>query len=314
MDVLADVMRTLHFEGYVACQSTFGAPWGLGIPATDGASFHIVDRGGCLLELEGERRTVALAAGDMVVVTRRRGHRLVSAPGARVRMLPDVLHERGPDRSKPLKLGGDGPGTTLTCGSFRMKDGGGRHPLFSLLPPVMHVRGESGRTVPWLEATMRFITQEAGIRRIGGEAIVSKLIDVLFVQALRAWLETAPERAGGWLGALRDPQIGTALALMHERPAESWSVATLASAAGMSRSAFAARFTALVGQAPLEYLTRWRMQLATAMLRDSQSSLAQVAERVGYASEVAFHRAFRREMGRTPGSLRERPTELRRSA
>lgn len=314
MDVLADVMKTLQFEGRIYCRSVLRAPWGMEMPPTEGAAFHIVSSGECFLELEEERRPIPLAAGDLAVVTTRRTHRLVSAPGARTRLLSDLIRERGPDRTKPLQSGGAGAPTLLTCGKFLLNGGGG-HTLFSLLPRVIHVRGEAGRAVPWLDATLQLITQEAAAHRMGSEAIVSRLIDVIFVQSLRSWLEKAPERAGGWLGALRDPQIGAALALVHGQPAKPWSVATLASEVGMSRSAFAARFTTLVGQAPLAYLTRWRMQLATALLREPQASLAQVAERVGYASEVAFHRAFRREMGRTPGSLRERSAAaLRQSA
>ena len=156
----------------------------------------------------------------------------------------------------------------------------------------------------WLQSTLRFIAKKAAALRLGGETVIIRLADVLVIQALRAWLNIAPEAHLGWLAALRNPPIGTALALMHRAPERAWSVAALASAVAMSRSAFSARFTALTGQSAMQYLTHWRLQLARSHLQASQEALGQVAVRFGYHSEAAFCRAFKRLFGVSPGSLR----------
>ncbi|HSG39546.1 MAG TPA: AraC family transcriptional regulator, partial [Thermoanaerobaculia bacterium] len=164
--------------------------------------------------------------------------------------------------------------------------------------------GQTTRTTEWLGMTLRFLAAEARHPRPGAETLISRLTDVIFVQALRAWIESQPEGTGGWLGALRDRQTAAALGHIHREPERDWSVVSLASAVGMSRSSFASRFTALVGETPLAYLTRWRMHLASDLLRSRGLSVSQIAGRVGYESEAAFSKAFKREVGVPPGALR----------
>lgn len=174
----------------------------------------------------------------------------------------------------------------------------------SSFPPLIHIRPAETPAAEWLEATLRLLAWETREVRPGTETIVSRLTDVIFVQVLRAWIESLPEGEGGWMGALRDRRIGAALAHLHRSPEADWSNASLAQKVGMSRSRFAARFTALVGEPPLSYLTRWRLETAARLLREGELGLGEISERVGYRSEAAFSKAFRRRFGTPPGAYR----------
>ena len=301
MDVLTDVLGVLHLTSRVYCRSELGAPWGLAMPPARHMAFHVIDQGRAWLRRDGAAEPVALKAGDLVVLPRGSGHQLVDHPDTLRQPLISLQASPGCPR---LQLGGDGQTTTLVCGYFRLLEEGGweAHPLVPLLPELIHIEGEAGRKVPWLEATLKFLADEAGSGRPGTDVVVQRLTDVLFVQVLRAWLEQE-ETASGWLGALRNPQIGRALALLHASPEQSWTVGNLAAEVNLSRSSFAARFTALVGEPPLTYLTQWRMRLAASLLRENVP-LGEVAGRVGYESEAAFSAAFKRERGMPPGQYR----------
>jgi AraC-like DNA-binding protein len=204
-----------------------------------------------------------------------------------------------------MRGGGGGAETRLVCGSFRLERRE-VHPLLELLPPLIHLRPAETPAAEWLEATLRFLAWETREAKPGTETIVSRLTDVIFVQVLRAWVESLPVGGGGWLGALRDRPVGAALALIHRAPERGWTNASLAEAVGMSRSRFAARFTALVGEPPLSYLTRWRLGTAAGMLQDGGHSIGEAAARAGYESEAAFSKAFRRRFGTPPGAFRRR--------
>ena len=304
-DVLAAVMDAVRLRSGVFCRSELKAPWGLSLRASPFAHFHVIERGGCWLRLRG-LEPVALAGGDLVVVPHGSGHTLSDSPKTKPRPLADMPGRRSGERGcLVMRGGGDGPETQLVCGSFRF-DRPDAHPLVALLPPLLHIRPDGGEATEWLQATLRFLARETREPRPGSETIVSRLTDVIFVQALRAWLETAPVGQGGWLGALRDAQVASALVAVHRMPERDWTTASLAAVAGMSRSRFAARFTALVGEPPLAYLTGWRLQSAAGLLRDRQTGLAEVAARVGYESEAAFSKAFRRRFGLPPGAYRRR--------
>jgi transcriptional regulator GlxA family with amidase domain len=188
-------------------------------------------------------------------------------------------------------------------GVVRFDDVAAEH-LLRLLPEIINIDAWDDQTGGWLQSTLRFIASEAASLKPGGETVITRLSDVVVIQAIRSWLETAPTAETGWLAALRDPQIGKALALMHRRPGEDWSVDTLAVQVGMSRSAFAARFANLVGQTPLRYLTEWRMRVARSRLIDTSDALAAISGDLGYQSEAAFCRAFKRTFGKPPGSIR----------
>jgi AraC-like DNA-binding protein len=186
------------------------------------------------------------------------------------------------------------------CGAFDFEHRGG-HPLFDLLPRVLHIPHAAGHS---FDAILSLMAIEAESARPGKETVLRRLADILFIEVLRHWVDRQGAETRGWLGALRDPHIGQSLALIHGQPERAWAVKTLASEAALSRSAFAARFSALVGEPPLQYLTRWRMRMAARLLRTQSLGIAEVAQRVGYASEVAFSKAFKRELGVAPGAYR----------
>jgi AraC-like DNA-binding protein len=275
----------------------------MAIPPGDYAHFHYFESGGGWLHLEGQPEAIAVSSGELLVLPRGRGHSLSDTPGRPAVPLRYLLAGSQADgRCSLLRHGGGGPETRIICGSFSFAVPDGL-PLLALLPELLRLRGD-GASRGWLEPTLRMLADEARRRRAGGTIVTSRLTDVLFVQVVRAWLEAQPAPAGNWLAALRDPRIGAALARIHGRPEHPWSVAELAAEVGMSRSPFAYRFAALAGEPPLAYLARWRAQVAARLLRETSLALGAVAARVGYESEAAFSRAFRRAMGVAPGAYR----------
>ena len=311
MDVLIDVLETLRLAGGLYCRSDLSAPWGGWIAPTSAAVFHVVDRGECWLRLDGEKSAARLSGGDLAVLPRGRGHRLSDEPDTPARLIIPVDDETPPEHER-FAFGGGGAPTVVLCGVVRFEsEHRGAHPLITTLPPVIVVRAK-GAGWPGLDATLRALADEAGAGGPGTETIVRRLSDVLFVLAVRAWAESRQGDRGGWIGALRDPRVGAALVLIHRDPGLGWTIASLASGIGMPRSAFAAHFGALVGEPPLRYLTRWRMNLAADALRGGDATVASVARRVGYRSEGAFSKTFKQHLGVSPGAYRrnERLPEL----
>jgi AraC-like DNA-binding protein len=203
----------------------------------------------------------------------------------------------------PLTYGGGGEGVTLICG-YVVFEPGTAHPLLSVLPQVVHVRGEAGRARSWLESTLDLVAEEAVSDRPGAETLINRLTEAMFIQVVRAHLEQQEAAEASWLAGLRDPQIATALGHIHRAPESAWSVDALAAESGMSRSAFSARFRDLVGEPPVAYLTRWRMQVAAGHLRESRLTLGEIAERVGYQTEASFGKVFKRLLGVAPATYR----------
>jgi AraC-like DNA-binding protein len=230
-------------------------------------------------------------------------HVVSSDPNLRPDPLFDLPVEKVSDRYEFMSHGGGGELTQTMYGVIRFDDVAARH-LLHLLPQTIYIDGWHDDAGGWLQSTLRFIASEAASLKIGGETVITRLADVVVIQAIRSWLEHSPEANQGWLGALRDRQIGRALALIHKDPANDWGVAALAKAVAMSRSAFSARFTQLVGVSPGRYLTDWRMQVARTRLLDSNAPVAVIAEELGYQSEAAFCRAFKRTFNAPPGHVR----------
>ena len=328
MDVLSDVLRECRVEGSVFCRFELGTGWGVAYPAGDIAAFHVVTRGACVLDVDlaaaqdgpGRREPPAearvLEAGDFVVLPHGHAHVLRdAAPGAR-RPTPTRIDDLVPldvpgTHGAAHRLGAGEVTGGYVCGAFRFPDARA-HPVLAALPAVLHVRAgavaaaaqaPAGPLGPWLETFLAAATCEAASGRPGAELVLARLSDVLFVHAVRAHLAEAPA-GGGWLAALRDPPVARALALLHAEPGRAWTVDALARAVAMSRSRFAARFTALVGRPPLDYLAEWRMQRARGLLRVDGTSVAAVAAQLGYRSEAAFSHAFRRRLGVPPGAFR----------
>lgn len=306
-DSLGEALHTLRMTGTFYSRCEFTAPWALGLPALPGClMFHVVISGRCWLEVAGAEPQ-RLQPGDLALVPHGEGHRLATEPGMPGPDLFDVPSDRLSERYEILRQGGAGPPTSLVCGTVRF-DHPAAHHLLSLLPRRIVVEAADVPQIAWMQSTIRFMAAEATSLRPGGETVITRLADILVIQAIRVWLDQDPAARSGWLGALRDRQVGQALSLMHRDPAHPWTVASLATSVAMSRSAFSARFTDLVGESPMHYLTRWRMRVALEWLRADSSSVGEVALRLGYRSEAAFSRAFKRSVGVSPGAARRGPS------
>jgi AraC-like DNA-binding protein len=301
-DVLSDVLARLRIRGSLFSRAELTHPWGVHTLGTSSAMFHVVLRGAGWASADGGEQH-SFRAGDLIVFPRGSAHVLTSEPGgptAHIARLPRATTDGG---LPTVHHGGDGRGTSLLCGTFEIGPDG-REFLVALLPDIVHVHGGTGATALWLDATLALLAQEASAARPGHELLIRRLAEVLFVQVLRAWVQQSGPEASGWIGALSDSGVGRALGKVHRQPELPWTAKSLAQVAGMSRSSFYTRFDRLVGQPPTQYLTRWRMCLARIALRDGSDGLADIAEQVGYSSEAAFSRAFKRELGVAPSIWR----------
>lgn len=313
MDALSEVFRVVRLNSAVFFNARFSAPWCFSSPEASsvmqilhpGAErlviFHLLTEGECRVEVEGAPPGV-LRAGEIIVFPHGDAHLMASAPDVPPGPPADLpsLLRRGP---RELRFGGGGAATKFICGYFSC-DPRLCRPILNALPRVLTVslrgQGEPG----WLESSIRYAVAEAASLRPGGAGVLAKLSEVLFIETLRRHMERLPPEHTGWLAGVRDRVVGRALALMHARPAHSWTVETLAGECIISRSVLAERFTHYVGQSPMHYLTRWRMALAAGMLQTSSLSITHVAQDVGYATDPAFSRAFRREFGVPPAAWR----------
>jgi len=303
IDPVGEALHVLRLSGSFYSRCRFAAPWALALPPFPGSlMFHIVTAGDCWLEVEGAEPR-RLRPGDLALVPHGEGHRLASAPGLPGPGLFDLPAERVSERYEILRQDGGGEPAELLCGTVRFDHPAARQ-LVAVLPRLIAVDAASSPRSEWIGSTVRFLAAEASDLRPGGETVITRLADVLVIQAIRSWIDEDPAARTGWLGALRDPQVGRALALIHRDPAHPWTVARLADEVAMSRSAFAARFAELVGEPPMRYLTRWRMDVALTWLQEDSTALAELADRLGYRSEAAFSRAFKRFVGRPPGAVR----------
>lgn len=317
MDALSDVLRIVRLTGAVFMDAEFTEPWCVGEPsgvevciehlphAQHIVIYHLVTEGICNVSLAGHS-PIAAGAGDLVIIPAGEAHSLGSdlsrpaAPGS------PLLVQRGPDEAAQVRHGGGGAITRMVCGYLACDS-----PLFdtvlAALPRVMIVSMQEGPSAQWLTSSLRFSIAESASHRVGASTVLAKLSELMFVEAIRRYVEGLPAEQTGWLAGLRDRFVGKSLALMHAKPAHAWTVEDLAGAVGLSRSALAERFTGLVGQPPMQYLIRWRLQLAADLLRSGRRSIAAIAADVGYDSEAAFNRAFKRELGATPAAWRRTP-------
>jgi AraC-like DNA-binding protein len=312
LDVVGEVLGAVHLTTAVFGRLELGAPWRLRVPAHGYLSFYVVARGSAWIEVgdEGpgsgdrERRSVALSAGDAVLLPQGSAHRLRDAD--RSDAPPhDFDYAACPHVwiGESLRLGGGGPVTSVVAGNFTFGGTASRNPLLSSLPPLVHLPAGAAAANPQLAGVVPLILGESATPGAGATIVLARLADLLLIHALRYWVATAGADSCG-LRAVADPAIGAALRLMHARLAEPWTVERLGSAVAMSRSAFAARFNQLVGEPPLQYLARWRMTRAAQLLSTSEQTTAAVAEQVGYANPVAFTKAFSRLQGVGPGAFR----------
>lgn len=313
VDPLGEALHLLRMSGTFYSKAEFTAPWGLLMPAMKGSlMFHFVTSGRCHLEVDSMKTPRVLQPGDLALVPHGEGHRMTSVPGASAAKLFDLPREMVSERYEILRHGGGGAATNMICGAVRFDHPAASH-LVKLLPKLICIESSSSTHMDWINSTLRFMAAEASALRPGGEAVITRLADILVIQTLRAWIERDPAGQTGWLGALQNKQIGRALTLIHRDPTRAWTLASLAEEAAMSRSAFAARFTELVGEPAMHYVARWKMHLALTWLKADNSPLSDFASRLGYESEAAFSRAFKRFIGVSPGSVRrERQSKVAR--
>jgi AraC-like DNA-binding protein len=299
-DLLDRTLADLGMSGVFYAVSELGAPWGIAMPPLPGTMvFHLVTRGQAVVTVGNEQATVR--PGSVLLVPHGEGHAIADADGSPLTPLFELPRTESGDRYERIVLPGAGPGTELVCGAVSFS-GLAASRLVRSLPPLVEV--DDGLDSAWLAAAFSLIASETKSGRPGADAVTARIADVLVIQAVRAWVQHSPDR--GWVAAVRDPRIGAALDAIHADPAAPWTLATLAERATLSRSAFAAAFAELVGEPPLAYVTAWRMDLAARLVRETDLSLARVAERVGYRSEASFNRAFRRAHGMTPGAYARR--------
>ena len=302
-DPLGETLHMLRLTGTLYCRGEFTAPFSIQIPELEGVmTFLVVTSGRCWLQVtDAEPRL--LDQGNLALIPHGVPHVISSDPDLKSEPLFDLPIEKISDRYECMRHGGGGEMTRTMYGVVRFDDVAAQH-LLRLLPQTIYIDGWHEGAGGWLQSTLRFIASEAASLKPGGETVITRLADVVVIQARRSWLENSPEADRGWLGALRDRPIGRALALIHKDPANDWDVTSLADAVAMSRSAFSARFTQLVGVSPGRYRTGWRMQIARTRLMDSIAPVASIASDLGYKSEAAFCRAFKRTFEVSPGSVR----------
>jgi AraC-like DNA-binding protein len=306
VDALADVLDVARISGSVLAHVHAREPWGLDLALANGAAFHAVTAGSVWLEVDGEpaRR---LMPGDVVLLpTPGLRHLLLSAPGVVARRYDPGLKAELVTAAGDLVIPGPGSPSRFLCAGFSY-DNELAHPLLSLLPPVLHVSAaDEGPEAP-LQSALRLLMGELSRHQIGSEAAVERLIEVLFVHVIRSWLDgSVDSMPPSWLSGLREAVVARALGLLHSEPERAWTIAELAAAVHVSRSTLVRRFNDLVGEPPAAYLTRWRMELAARLLRESEQSVGRIAHLVGYTSEFAFSRAFSKHRGEPPGRYRKR--------
>jgi AraC-like DNA-binding protein len=303
-DVLTDVLEQVRLAGTVYFSAELRAPWGVSVRPEGRAPFYVMTRGGCLLEVDGEPSPRALGAGDVALLPRAHAHVIRSGPGVPSVPFGQFVKDHPMDERGFVRCdGGAGPTSTIVGGFFLSQELEAT-PLLSALPAVVHLPAQDRQVASWLEPTLRFIGMEMDSRTHGSRSVLNRLADILFIQAVRAFLSTGTPIHAGWLKGLSDGQVARALALMHENYARAWTLGRLAREIGISRTVLAVRFRRLVGTSPILYLTRWRMLQAARLLRESRAGVAEVAEKVGYTSEAAFAKAFKRTLARTPGQVR----------
>jgi AraC-like DNA-binding protein len=327
-DTLSDLLRAVRLRGAIFYYIEGVAPWVAEAPhareiipaimpgAEHMIEFHAIVKGSCWGAVVGEA-PVRLEEGDVILFPQGDPHVMSSAPGMRAPsvdtafffsprppQLPYALSMQGADVTTTPLDGSDPDRATVVCG-FLGFDARPFNPLLAALPRVLRVPGATLGADSWVTTFLRTVVAESNARRPGGEAVLERMSEMLFVEVLRRHIDSLPPEQKGWLAAMRDPAIGRALSLIHEKPAEAWTLERLSEAAGLSRSSLHERFVHFIGQPPMHYLAQWRMQVAAGLLRDTSAKLVAVALDVGYESEAAFSRAFKRVAGVSPGSWRK---------
>ncbi|MGI9475498.1 MAG: AraC family transcriptional regulator [Hyphomicrobiaceae bacterium] len=304
-DALSQILDVLRLRSAVYFHTHFNPPWGVRVPSFGNvARFHMAMRGDCWIRVEGVESPLHMSTGDLIVIPHGTSHVISDTRDGEAIEVDDVIDQSGYTGAGALTFGGSDDGQTckLFCGHFEFDDKT-LHPVLSALPNYIHVPNTQTMNAYWLESIMRFVSAEVFADRAGSDAIVQRLTEIIFIQVIRSFVDNIGDAAGCLAGVI-NPQLSKCLSKVHIEPEKPWTVEAMAAEAGMSRSIFADRFTSLMGMPPLTYVTQWRMQLARRLLLDTEHRLIEIAERVGYASEAAFNRAFKRHFDVTPGELR----------
>jgi AraC-like DNA-binding protein len=301
-DAVSDVLGLVRMRGEFVCESEAAAPWSVRIQRP-GSHMHVVQQGFLWLQIDGEEKPLRVAAGELIILPHGGAHVLSSDPRLRPIMLEQAIAEDARRDTLVFHMGAAGVETRLMCARFYFA-GVLAARLLAVLPKLIHVAPAAGRPLEWLSVTSAMLANETRAPRAGAALVMLRLLDLLFIQAVREWGATGPGERG-WLSGLGDEHIGRALSAMHEEPSKNWTVEDLAEIAALSRSAFAARFTAVVGETPLRYLATWRLNLAAHQLRGGPTRIAEIARNVGYGSEAALTRAFKVRFGETPTTFRK---------
>jgi AraC-like DNA-binding protein len=305
-DLLTDVMEQVRLEAPVFFTSDLAAPYGISVVREGRAPFYAVRAGQCNIKV-GDRAERKVQAGDFVLLPGGAPHVVRSGPDARVVSFDEWMATHPMDRCGYIRHPGKGPVTRVTGGFFSTQ-ALNVNPLFAALPPLIHLRGSDPQVQRWLRPTLDFVDAEITGNEQGARTVLRRMADVLFIQAVRAYIGRQDSRTRGWLRGLTDRRIARALAAIHEHFAEPWTLDSLAREAGMSRTALAVTFKELVGESPMAYLQRWRVLRAANALRTDGLSLTRAAEAVGYQSDVVFAKAFKRVTGESPGRYRRSAT------
>ena len=271
--LFADVLRRARLSSSVYFRAVFRAPWGVSI-AYHGTVFHIVEHGRCCLLPKGEAKPIPMSAGDLVVVTRGDAHTISSVPPTPAVNLFDLVECKAAAKDRVIRAGGKGPVTRLVCGGMEFENGA-TNPLLAVLPPLLQVKATEDKGRSWLRLTVEHVVSELDSSDAGAAEVITRLTDILFIQAVRWYFNKNSDSAEvGWLAAVRDQEIGRALALLHANPGEPWTISSLARRVALSRSALAGKFRELLGEPPLRYLTRLRIDAAARRLRWDRSGAA----------------------------------------
>jgi AraC-like DNA-binding protein len=300
-DAMSDVLSLVRMRSELVCANEYTAPFSLSFRRPV-AHFHIVERGSAFLLVEGES-AVLVESGDLVILPLGAGHILRSDPTLAPVPIERAIKQSAVRSGAVFRIGsGTGAQAHMVCGQFTFA--GVLAPrLLAVLPALIHVKARDGHPLEWLRLTSNFLIEETRGAKPGSGIMMARLLEVLFIQAVREWGARSPGNPG-WLTGLMDPHVGKALSAIHDEPARDWTVESLATLTGLSRSAFAARFPAAVGQPPLQYLTTWRLNLAADQLRAGTARVGEIAARVGYGSQAALTRAFKAQFGTTPAAFR----------
>jgi AraC-like DNA-binding protein len=298
---LGETLHYLKLSGAFYCKSEMNGSWGISLPSMPNTSmFHIVTAGACVIE-HGEHRIEA-KAGDFIFIPKGQGHIVRSDVEADAEDLFSLPREQISHCYETLKMGDKGDKTTILCGVVQLD-----HPcaefIIDSMPDMIYLESAKSTYSSWMSNTVRVISEEAEQTQIGGETILTRLADVLVIQALRYWITHNAEAKQGWLFAMKDRRIGKSLSLIHSNPERQWTLESLGREIGMSRTAFASKFTALVGEPMLQYLTKWRMNLAVMRLKEGEKVTPELVEQLGYRSESAFRRTFKKVTGKNTSAF-----------